>query len=107
MRQHPVNDTYLTAREMELLRLVTAGYQNKEIARLMCISIKTVEKHRQMVLRKLRVDCAIAMLRVALRAGLISYCEWLNDSVGENLVRTDSVSGQQIKLPSPRPARAE
>jgi DNA-binding CsgD family transcriptional regulator len=99
--------TYLTEREMEVLRLMTNGYVNKQMAGQLFISIKTVEKHRQQVYRKLRVNCPTAALRVALRSNLIDYFKWLDCRVGENVIRMDSVSGQQIDLPSPDLTRAQ
>ena len=41
---------YLTAREAEVLQLIAEGRANKQIAAELCISIKTVEKHRQQVM---------------------------------------------------------
>lgn len=43
----------LTAREREILKQVLAGYKNREIADLLIISIKTVEKHRSNMMKKL------------------------------------------------------
>lgn len=82
-----VGDTWLTRREMEVLRLVTAGLHNKEVAARLCMSIKTVEKHRQRCNEKLKVDCAIAMARAALRLGLITLEEFLGERTGEDIKR--------------------
>ena len=46
----------LTGREMEVMRLVTAGLSNKEIARQLEISPRTVEKYRARVMEKMRAD---------------------------------------------------
>ena len=43
----------VTQREKEVLKLVGEGYKNKEIADYLCISVKTVEKHRSNIMRKL------------------------------------------------------
>lgn len=43
----------LTKREREILKQVLAGYKNREIADLLIISIKTVEKHRSNLMKKL------------------------------------------------------
>lgn len=43
----------LTAREREILKQILAGYKNREIANLLIISIKTVEKHRSNMMKKL------------------------------------------------------
>ncbi|MDR1431218.1 MAG: response regulator transcription factor [Propionibacteriaceae bacterium] len=46
----------LSTREREVLRLIARGYQYKEIARELFISIKTVETHVSSVLRKLQLS---------------------------------------------------
>ncbi|HEJ83639.1 MAG TPA: response regulator transcription factor, partial [Desulfobacteraceae bacterium] len=45
----------LTQREKEILKLVGEGYQNKDISDYLCISIKTVEKHRANIMDKLNL----------------------------------------------------
>jgi two-component system response regulator NreC len=61
----------LTLREREVLKLVAEGYKNKEIASLLCISAKTVEKHRANLMQKLGLHCASALIAFALERGLI------------------------------------
>lgn len=46
---------YLTAREMEVIRLIEQGLSNKEIARQMCIGVTTVKNHVHHILNKLNV----------------------------------------------------
>jgi len=46
----------LTKREMQILRLVASGKRNRQIAEDLAISIKTVEKHRSSLMRKLDMD---------------------------------------------------
>lgn len=60
----------LTAREIEVLRLLASGKRVKEIARLLHISVKTVESHRQNMMDKLEIHSAVALVRYALREGL-------------------------------------
>lgn len=60
----------LTAREVEVLRLLATGKRVKEIARLLHISVKTVESHRQNMMDKLEIHSAIELVRYALREGL-------------------------------------
>jgi DNA-binding NarL/FixJ family response regulator len=61
----------LTAREVEVLKIIGEGYTNKEIAGLMGISIKTVEKHRQQVMNKLNIHEVAGLTRYALSRNLI------------------------------------
>lgn len=62
----------LTAREIEVLRLLATGMRVKEIARVLDISVKTVESHRQNMMDKLEIHNAIELARYALREGLAS-----------------------------------
>lgn len=62
----------LTAREKEVLKLVGEGYQNKEIAAYLCISVKTVEKHRSNIMEKVNLHSASALTSYAIEKGLVS-----------------------------------
>jgi DNA-binding NarL/FixJ family response regulator len=61
----------LTAREEEVLKLVAEGHSSKEIAELLFISIKTVHRHRENLLRKLGLRDRLELTRYAIRAGLV------------------------------------
>jgi len=61
----------LTCREMEVLQLVAEGKANKETAAELCISIKTVEKHRQSLMEKLDIHETAGLTRYAIFAGVI------------------------------------
>lgn len=61
----------LTQREKEVLKLVGEAYQNKEIADYLCISPKTVEKHRASIMRKLDLHTASALTAYAIEKGLV------------------------------------
>ena len=63
--------TVLTARELEVVRLIAEGKSNKLIAHLLEISTKTVETHRSTSMRKLNVHSAAQLVRHAIRCGLI------------------------------------
>lgn len=56
-----INYGNLTKREKEVLRHVVEGKNNKEIARLLYISERTVEAHRSHVLQKMKMDSFIAL----------------------------------------------
>ena len=62
----------ITGREREVLKLVGEGYKNKEISDYLCISIKTVEKHRSNIMRKLDVHTASALTAIAIERGLVA-----------------------------------
>lgn len=62
---------YLTTREAEVLQLIAEGRANKQIAAELCISIKTVEKHRQQVMNKLGIHDVAGLTRHAIASGII------------------------------------
>lgn len=62
----------LTAREVEVLKLVAEGYTNKEVAEKLVISIKTVETHKAHIAGKLGVKSRVEWLRYAREKGLFS-----------------------------------
>jgi DNA-binding NarL/FixJ family response regulator len=62
----------VTEREKQVLKLLGEGYQNKEIAGLVNISVKTVEKHRANIMAKLDLHNAAALTAFAFEHGLIS-----------------------------------
>jgi DNA-binding NarL/FixJ family response regulator len=61
----------LTAREEEIVKLIAEGRSSKEIAGLLVISIKTVERHRANILQKLEMRDRTELTRYAIRAGLV------------------------------------
>jgi DNA-binding NarL/FixJ family response regulator len=63
--------SYLTTREAEVLQLIAEGSANKQIAAELCISIKTVEKHRQQVMNKLGIHDVAGLTRHAIAKGII------------------------------------
>ena len=61
----------ITAREKEVLKLIGEGFSNKQIAKVLRISIKTVEKHRSSLMAKLDMHNAAALAAYAVQKGLI------------------------------------
>ena len=61
----------LTPREREVLKLVAEGSKNREIADFLCISLKTVEKHRDSLMKKLDLHSAAALTAYAIKKGLV------------------------------------
>ncbi|MFE3742458.1 response regulator [Streptomyces sp. NPDC059096] len=66
-----IPDSAVTPREEEILKLVAEGHTSKEIAGLLLISAKTVERHRANLLQKLGLRDRLELTRYAIRAGLI------------------------------------
>ena len=62
----------LTHREREVLKLVAEGHPNKYIADYFCLSIKTVEKHRSNLMKKLDLHNASTLTAYAIEKGLIT-----------------------------------
>ena len=61
----------LTQREREILKLIAEGYKNKDVADYLFISVKTVEKHRANLMRKLDLHNAAGLTALAIEKGLI------------------------------------
>lgn len=62
----------LTPRQRDILRLVSVGHTNREIATVLQISVRTVEVHRFNLMRRLNVRNVAQLLRRALQLGLLS-----------------------------------
>src|SRR5260370_8946519 len=61
----------LTPRESEVLQLVAEGKVNKQISAALCVSVKTVGKHRQQVMNKLNIHDVAGLTRYAISKGII------------------------------------
>jgi len=61
----------LTAREREVLQLVAEGSTNKDVARILEISVYTAEGYRSRIMEKLNLHSAGEIVRFAMRSGLI------------------------------------
>ena len=62
----------LTQREKEVLKLIGEGNKNKDIAEILCISVKTVEKHRANIMDTLGLHNAAQLTAYAIEKGLVS-----------------------------------
>jgi len=62
----------LTAREIEVLKLIAEGYTNKEIAEKLVISVKTVETHKAHIAEKLGRKSRVEWLRYAREKGWLT-----------------------------------
>jgi len=63
----------LTTREIEILKLIAEGHKNKDIADHLCISSKTVEKHRSNLMEKLDIRNTAALTAYAIEKGIASF----------------------------------
>jgi DNA-binding NarL/FixJ family response regulator len=61
----------LSAREREIVQLLAEGNSNKDIARVLNISVKTAETHRSNVIRKMGFDSLAELVRYAIRNNII------------------------------------
>lgn len=62
----------LTDREREVMKLVAEGHKNRDVAEKLFISVKTVEKHRANVMRKLDLHSTAALTTFAVENGLVT-----------------------------------
>ena len=62
----------LTPRQREILQLIAEGQALKQIARLLNLSVKTVESHRTMLMNRLDIRDTAGLVRYAMRRGMIA-----------------------------------
>ena len=74
LQQRGVEDSYelLTTREREILQLLAEGRSNKDIARMLDLSLYTVETHRSNLMEKLNLHGIPELMLYAIRKGVIS-----------------------------------
>ena len=65
----------LTPRQRETLQLVAEGKSTKEIARILHVSVKTIETHRAQLMDRLDIHDVAGLVRFALRVGLVKNDE--------------------------------
>jgi len=68
---YPIAGVALTAREIEIVRLLASGMSNKQVAPAIGLSIRTIESHRNHIMRKMKFDSFSAMMRFAIRTHLV------------------------------------
>lgn len=61
----------LTRREREILQHIANGYTSPQIAQILYISKKTVENHRQNIMKKLSIHDTAGLVRYAIKIGLV------------------------------------
>jgi DNA-binding NarL/FixJ family response regulator len=66
----------LTEREQQVFRLVAQGHSTAKIADILCVSAKTVEKHRTGLMNKLGVHDRMELLKYAIKIGVVDPDLW-------------------------------
>jgi len=61
----------LSAREQRVVQLIAEGHSNREIGEILDLSVKTIEAHRSAAMRKLQLTSTAAIIRYAIRNGLV------------------------------------
>ena len=61
----------ITSRERSVVQLIAEGHSNKEAARVLNISLKTVETHRATIMRKLQIASSAGLVRYAIRNKIV------------------------------------
>jgi DNA-binding NarL/FixJ family response regulator len=68
----PAQNHNLTARQLEILRLIVRGKSTREIANGLSLSIKTVETHRAQIMKRLQIHDVAGLVLFAVREQIIS-----------------------------------
>lgn len=66
------NAGWISQREREVLVMIASGLSNKEIAAKLGVSVRTIETHRERIMRKLNLHSVAALTRFAIAQGLVS-----------------------------------
>jgi two-component system response regulator FixJ len=61
----------LTPREMEVLRLIISSHSNKESARILNVSNRTIDAHRARIMEKLQADSLAELMKIAMQCDLL------------------------------------
>jgi DNA-binding NarL/FixJ family response regulator len=69
--EHPSGRDLITPREQEVTKLIAEGHTSDEIAEILVISPRTVERHRENILAKLGLRNRVELTRYAIRQGLV------------------------------------
>jgi len=71
LQSKTTRDSALTSRQAEVLQLISEGYSTKDIAGLLLLAVKTVERHRQSLMDKLDIHNIALLTRYAFSTGIL------------------------------------
>ena len=80
---HSIAPPALTSRQTEVVQLIAEGFSSKQMADLLTVSIKTIEKHRQAAMNKLDIHDVATLTRYAISSGAVElkpYTELTGDA---------------------------
>ncbi len=63
----------LTSREREVLQLIAEGHTNREVARLLKLSVKTINVHRTRIKEKLNISNTAGLVKYSIKKGMIKF----------------------------------
>ncbi len=63
----------LTSREREVLQLIAEGHTNREVARLLKLSVKTINVHRTRIKEKLNISNTVGLVKYSIKKGMIKF----------------------------------
>jgi two-component system response regulator NreC len=66
----------LSEREQQVFRLVAQGNSTRQIGEILCVSPKTVEKHRTSIMNKLGVHDRLGLMKYAIKIGVVDPDLW-------------------------------
>lgn len=71
-RIHPkYNRVALTERELQIIQLICQEFTNKEIAEKLCLSVRTIDGHRETILEKIKARNTVGIVMYAVKNGLV------------------------------------
>ncbi len=73
IRKHHIKFSLLTKREKQLIKMITEGLNNREIAEILCISRSTVEQHRKNINAKLETKSFAQLFQYAYAFNLVKF----------------------------------
>jgi len=99
----------ISRRQAEVVQLIAEGFSGREMAELLSLSLKTVEKHRQAVMDKLHIHEIASLTRYAVSSGLVESNQSPFDPAGRlgrqqmNPLNSEEIARGQVQFRAGRP----